>query len=231
MLQINTIKIILNKLEKSCFDFLVIGGLISNAVCKEHSRSIDDIDIVFDDDIKNVEVLFKKEFEVIRFDYFSFSKTATEESFTSIIKINDENILVEGRKLDYYKSIKKQDYQINDFAFKGVPLEFQIAEKIIAMFSIPHPQYKHLIDLYSFSELSESCYSKKIIKEYFDLLISNKNKIKKELALPLLELIITIDPKKEFEGSIYLSSLQAGYNYSKEYIINKVNKWLNSINL
>ena len=41
----------------------------------------------------------------------------------------------------------------------------------------------------------------------------------------------TGDPNKDFEGSIYLLTLQAGYNYSKEYIINKVNKWLRSINL
>ena len=231
MVKIDTAKIIIDKLEKSGFKFLVIGGLISNAVLLEHSRSIDDIDIIFEDDIEFVEKLFNKEFDVVRFDCFSLSKFSTEESFTSIIKIDDENILVEGRRFDYFKFIKEQRYQIENFAFKGVPLEFQIAEKIIALFSIPVPQYKHLIDLYSFSQLNESSYSKKKIKEYFDLLVTNKNKTKKELDLPLLEPITAIDPNKDFEGSIYLLTLQAGYNYSKEYIINKVNKWLRSINL
>lgn len=231
MLKIETIKTAIEKLEKSDLSFQIIGGLISKAVLLKHSREVNDIDIIFDNDIDYVEKIFLKEFEVIRFDRYSFSKLSTEESFTSIVNINDETVLIEGRKFDCLKSIKEQKYYINNFYFKGVPLEFQIAEKIIALFSIAKPEYKHLIDLYSFSKLDKSLYDKKMIKEYFNLLINIKNKVKRELKLPLLDLVTTIDSKKDFEGSIYLLTLQASYNYSKEYVIDELNKWLKTINL
>ena len=227
----NTFKIVLNKLSKLDFNYLLIGGLLCKSVLLNHSRETNDIDILFDIDIKRIEELFKKEFEVIRFDSFSFSKYSTEESFTSIVRINGEDVLIEGRRIDYLNKIKKQTYKIDDYSFIGVQLEFQIAEKIIAMFSVPIPEYKHLIDLYSFSLLDESIYDKKKIKEYFDLLMFNKNKVKKMMNLPLLVPIKSIDSNKEFEGPMYLLTLQAGYNYSREYLISKVNEWLNSLSL
>jgi len=93
------------------------------------------------------------------------------------------------------------------------------------LFSIEVPLYKHLIDLYSFSQLDECSISKDDIKKYLDLLLTYKNNVKKKLKLPLIDLQSHIEISKEFEGSLLLP-LQAQYNHNKEYIISEINKWL-----
>lgn len=221
--------ITLSKLSKLDFDFLIIGGLLCKAVLLDHARETNDIDIVFNTDLKRIEGLLRKEFAVIRFDYFPISDISTDESFAALVKINNEKILIEGRKVPYFNQIKKETYKIGDLTFEGVAKEFQIAEKIIAMFSIPVPLYKHLIDLYSFSFLDETIVDKKEIKKYFDLILSHMNEVKKKQKLPLIVPTKNIDSNKEFEGSLYLISLQSKYNYSKEYLINKINEWLSLI--
>ena len=221
----------LDKLSKLDFDYLIIGGLLCKSILGNHGRPVDDIDLICDTDFKKIEEMFKKQFDVVRFDYYSFSKVATEESFTSVIKINGENIIIEGRRFDIFNKIKKETYKIGNHSFKGVPIEFQIAEKIIAMFSVPVPSYKHLVDLYSFSLLDESVANRREIKRYFDLLLSYKNEIKKKLGLPILKSTHFVDPNQEFDGSFYLSSLQAQHNYSRDYLVNKINEWLSSLSI
>lgn len=217
--------IALDKLNKLDFDFLIIGGLICNVILKEHARRTSDIDLICDTDFHKIEELFKKEFDVVNFLYFPFSSEATEESFSCFVKINDEIIHIEGRRFEIFNDIKRSTYKIDQHTFNGVPIEFQIAEKIISIFSIQEPSYKHLVDLYSFSQLDDSSINKKDVKKYLDMLLSYKNNIKKKLNLPLICLSPIIDVNKEFEGSLLLP-LQAQYNCSKEYIISEINKWL-----
>ncbi len=217
--------IALEKLNKLDFPFLIIGGLICNASLEEHARETKDIDLIFDTDFKNIEEIFRKEFDVLRFLFFPLSNSTTEESFSCFVKINEEIIHIEGRRFLIFNKIKGNPYKIGNHTFNGVPIEFQIAEKIIAIFSIENPEYKHLVDLYSFSALKESSINAELIKYYLNLLLSYKNDIKKKLNLPLISISPTIDIHKEFEGSVLLP-LQAQYNYSKEYIISELNKWL-----
>ncbi len=217
--------IALEKLNILDFPFLIIGGLICNATLKEHARETKDIDIIFDCDFKKIEEIFRKEFDVVRFLFFPLSNSTTEESFSCFVKINEEIIHIEGRRFLIFNKIKGNVYKLDDHTFKGVPLEFQIAEKIIAMFSIEIPEYKHLVDLYSFSVLEDSFINTELIKYYLNLLLSYKNEVKKKLNLPLIKLSQKIDINKKFEGS-FLLPFQAQYNYSKEYIISELNMWL-----
>ena len=217
--------IALEKLNKLDFPFLIIGGLICNATLKEHARETKDIDLIFDTDFKKIEETFRKEFDVVRFLYFPLSKSTTEGSFSCFVKVNDEIIHIEGRRFHIFNTIKGRLYKIGNHTFSGVPIEFQIAEKIIAIFSIEIPEYKHLIDLYSFSVLKDNSINIELIKYYLNLILSYKNDIKKKLNLPLINVSQKIDINKKFEGS-FLLPLQAQYNYSKEYIISELNKWL-----
>ena len=54
----------------------------------------------------------------------------------------------------------------------------------------------------------------------------NENKIRKSLYKPLNALKLYIEKDKTFSGSEILMTLQAGYNVSKETMIEEVNKWL-----
>jgi len=221
----NNLEIALNKLKKLDFDFLIIGGLICNAVLANHARRTSDIDLICDTDFHKLEELFKKEFDVVRFLIFPLTNEATEESFSCFVRIDNEIIHIEGRRFDIFNNFKRSVYQIGQCTFNGVSVELQIAEKIIAMFSIRVPLYKHLVDLYSFSQLDECSIDKDDIKKYLDLLLSYKNDVKKKLKLPLIHLQSHIEVNKEFEGSLLLP-LQAQYNHNKEYIIEEINKWL-----
>lgn len=221
----NNLEIAINKLNTLDFDFLIIGGLICNAVLANHARRTSDIDLICDTDFHKLEELFKKEFDVVRFLYFPLTNEATEESFSCFVRINNEVIHIEGRRFDIFNKFKRSVYQIGQCTFTGVSVELQIAEKIIAMFSIEIPLYKHLVDLYSFSQLDECSISKDDIKKYLVLLLTYKNNVKKKLKLSLIDLQSHIEINKEFEGSLLLP-LQAQYNYSKDYLISEINKWL-----
>jgi|GEM_PF-2756677 len=221
----NNLEIALNKLNNLDFDFLIIGGLICNAVLANHARRTSDIDLICDTDFHKLEELFKKEFDVVRFLYFPLTNEATEESFSCFVRIDNDVIHIEGRRFDIFNKFKRSVYQIGQCTFNGVSVELQIAEKIIALFSIEVPLYKHLIDLYSFSQIDECFISKDDIKKYLELLLTYKNNVKKKLKLPLINLQSHIEVNKEFEGSLLLP-LQAQYNHNKEYIISEINKWL-----
>lgn len=221
----NNLEIALNKLNNLDFDFLIIGGLICNAVLANHARRTSDIDLICNTDFHKLEELFKKEFDVVRFLYFPLTNEATEESFSCFVRIDNEVIHIEGRRFDIFNKFKRSIYRIGQCAFSGVSVELQIAEKIIAMFSIEVPLYKHLVDLYSFSKLNDNSFNKNDIKNYLKMLLSYKNNVKKKLKLPLIDLQSHIEVNKKFEGSLLLP-LQAQYNHNKEYIISEINKWL-----
>lgn len=217
------IKYALERLSKLDFDYLIIGGLLCNALLKDHSRTTNDIDIICGTDIDKIETLLRKEFDVVRFDYFAINDIDYEDQFAAIININNKNILIDGRRVDYFNQIERKKYKIEDVSFFGATLEFQIADKIDSLLQVDTPECKHLIDLYSFSKLDKSSINVNELKRYYDLILQRRKIVKTNVK--------TIDINKEFKGSFILSSLNAGYNYSKEYIINMVNEWLKTLNL
>ncbi len=217
---------IIEELNKLPFDFYISGGVIGKFFLKERSRYIKDIDIVTNCDLKEVEMIFRKHFDVDEFIISPFSKVLYAETFICLIRLDGNIIQIDGTKAEWFDRIKPEMYKLNGISFKGVPFEYLIATKIHALISENERPYKHLVDIYSVSKLDQSLFDKQEIKRYLEIYNAYEDKNKKLINKPAARLRLSIEENKRFNGSEILTTLQAGYNVSKETMIEEVNKWL-----
>ena len=217
---------IIEELNKLPFDFYISGGVIGKFFLKEHSRYIRDIDIVTNCDLKEVEMIFRQHLNVDEFIISPFSKVLYAETFICLIKLDGKIIQIDGKKAGNYDEIKPEMYKLNDILFKGVPFEYLIATKIHAMISENERPFKHLVDIYSVSKFDQSLIDKQEVKRYLEIYNDYENRDRKLLNKPAAKLHLSIDENKRFNGPEILTTLQAGYNVSKETMIEEVNKWL-----
>lgn len=221
---------ILNELKKLPFPFYVYGGLTNLFFLKEHARATKDIDILFNFDIKEVEDILKKHFDVLYFHHQLPGINSFEESFSCLIKYKDEEILIDGSKRSYFDEIKTKEYFLGDISFIGVDFNFAIADKIMANTNELIKPYKHLVDLYTISFLPISTYQIKEIIHYMNIINNHDNKMRKIiLNKNNLPLSFSIDENKEYKGSLILSTIQAKYNLNKEYMLIDINKFLKKV--
>ncbi len=86
-------------------------------------------------------------------------------------------------------------------------------------------EYKHLVDLYSYSLLEDKSINIGQIKEFVSSIFKYRNNIRKshdeKEPKPNLHIV-----DKDFKGSYILLALQAGHNISKTYMIDRVNDYL-----
>ena len=129
-------------------------------------------------------------------------------------------------KVDFFNEIEPETYKVNDILFKGVPIEYLVATKILAITSELERPFKHLVDTYSVSLVNPSLFDKKEIKKYMIMFNDYENKNRKILKKQERALKFYIEENKSFNGSKILATLQAGYNISEETMIEEVNKWL-----
>ena len=216
----------IEELNKLPFDFYISGGVIGKFFLKEHSRYIRDIDIVTNCDLKEVEMIFRQHLDVDEFIISPFSKVLYAESFICLIKLDGKIIQIDGKKAGNFDEIKPEMYKLNDISFKGVPFEYLIATKIHAMISENERPFKHLVDIYSVSKFDQSLIDKQEVKRYLEIYNDYENKDRKLLNKSAAKLHLSIDENKRFNGPEILTTLQAGYNVSKETMIEEVNKWL-----
>ena len=217
---------IIEDLNKLPFDFYISGGVIGKFFLKEHSRYIRDIDIVTNCDLKEVEMIFRQHLDVDEFIISPFSKVLYAETFICLIKLDGKIIQIDGKKAGNFDEIKPEMYKLNDLSFKGVPFEYLIATKIHAMISENERPFKHLVDIYSVSKLDQSWIDKQEVKRYLEIYNDYENRDRKLLNKPAAKSYLSIDENKRFNGPEILTTLQAGYNVSKETMIEEVNKWL-----
>ena len=216
----------IEELNKLPFDFYVSGGIICKFFLKEHSRYVKDIDIVTDCDLKEVESIFRQHLNVTEFVSSPASDSFFVESFICLIEIEGKTIQIDGMKLDFFNEIEPEIYKANDLSFKGVPIEYLVATKILAVTNELERPFKHLVDTYSVSLVNPSLFDKKEIKKYMVMFNDYENKNRKILKKQECALKFYIEDGKSFNGSKILTTLQAGYNISKETMIEEVNKWL-----
>ena len=216
----------IEELNKLPLDFYISGGVIGKFFLKEHSRYIRDIDIVTNCDLKEVEMIFRQHLDVDEFIISSFSKVLYAETFICLIKLDGKIIQIDGKKASNFDEIKPEMYKLNDVSFKGVPFEYLIATKIHAMISKNERPFKHLVDLYSVSKFDQFLIDKQEVKRYLEIYNDYENRDRKLLNKPATKLHLSIDENKRFNGPEILTTLQAGYNVSKETMIEEVNKWL-----
>ena len=217
---------IIEELNKLPFDFYISGGIICQFFFKEHSRYVNDIDIVTKNDLKEVESIFRKHFDVIEFIINSFSDPYYVERFMCLIEIDGKIIQIDGMRLDFFDEIKPEIYKINETSFKGVPIDYLAATKILAVTCKVERPFKHLVDIYTVSRLKPSCIDKQEVKKNMVIFNDCENKTRKIFNKQETDLSFYIKDDKTFSGSIILATLQAGYNVSKETMVEEVNKWL-----
>ena len=218
----------IEELNKLPLEFYVSGGVICQFFFEDHSRYVKDIDIVTKRNLKEVESSFRKHLNVVTFIISPISDVYFVEAFTCLIEIDGKITQIDGMRVDFFDEIKPEIYKVNELVFKGVPIEYLLATKILAVTSKVERPFKHLVDAYSASLIDPSLIDKQEIKKYMVIYNNNENKLRKTLNRPNNNLNFFIDKDKTFSGSIILTTLQARYNISKETMIEEVNKWLST---
>jgi len=221
----------IEELNKLPFEYYVSGGVICKYLLKEHSRYVRDIDIVTKRDLKEVESIFRQHLNVIEFISSPITELFLEETFICLIKIDGKIVQIDGMRVDFFDEIKPEIYKVNNNSFKGVPFEYLVATKILAVTSNVERPFKHLVDTYSASLISPSLVDKQEIKKYLLIISDSENKAREVLKKQEIALSFSIKKEKSFSGSKTLNTLQAGHNVSKETMIEEVNKWLLTLNV
>lgn len=224
-----SIKEVLEKLSNLNLDFYVVGGLLCQYYLKDHARYTKDVDILFCSDQSVVEQALKKAFGTIDFSYDKETKDFYEPSFTCFIKVSGLTGQVEGKKINFLSEIKTEQYSYEGISFKGVRIEYVIAEKIVSLLNELSRPFKHLVDIYSFSRIDQSLIDKKEIKRYVLLINEQENQFRKSVNLKEHELPKQIPSSKVFKPPFVLPMFQGKYNLSKETMIEEVNEWLKTV--
>lgn len=219
----------IEKLNKLPFDFYVSGGIICRIFFKDHYRYVNDIDIVTKCDLKEVELVFRKYLNVVEFIINPISEPSFAETFMALVEIDGKISQIDGMKVNFFNEIKPEIYKVNDISFKGVTIDYIAATKIIAVTSEFTRPFKHLVDCYTLSSIDASIIDKQEIKKYLVIINDSENKARKLLNKPKHCLNYFIKEDKTFSGSEIVTTLKAGYNISKETMIEEVNKWLSSL--
>lgn len=234
---------IISILEKAGLQFYVKGGIILANYLGNHARETNDIDIIIPGDsdtfIQQVKKAFSSykgyySFEVIDYKKEKASEKYTYNTFGIDVKVSHEDekqfILLEGTSCELFNSIKPVSYtgkyKDNEFIYKGVPIEYTFADKILAITSDVKRPYKHLIDAYSLTQISTTNINYALLKHYLNIVSSYENKIRRGLGLEENKYEFIVKDSKKFSQSYYLTVLQAGYNLTEKETKEKINLWM-----
>ena len=224
-----SIKEVLRKLVTIDLDYLVAGGLLCQYYLKDHARFTKDVDIVFYEDQKVIEEKLNKAFGTISFTYSEGTNSFYEANFTCLVKVNDLRGQVEGKRIGFFPKIRVEQYSYEGITFKGVCIEYVIAEKLVSILNELHRPYKHLVDIYSFSKIDQSLIDKKEIIRYVSLINAQENEYRKKVGLKEINLPRKISDDKVLNPPIIVPTLQSKYNIAKEEMIREVNEWLETL--
>ena len=224
-----SIKEVIKKLVHVNLDFCVDGGLLCQYYLKEHARYTKDIDILYNAEEKVVEEELKKEFGTIDFFYSNGTDSFYEPYFICFTKVDGLRGQVEGKKINFLSEIKTELYSYGGITFKGVRIEYTIAEKLVSLLNELSRPYKHLVDIYSFTKIDQSLLDKKEIKRYVSLIDSQENEFRKSINVKEKVLPKQILDDKQLNPPIVVPTLQSKYNVSKEEMMSEVNEWLKTV--
>ena len=229
-------------MNEADLDFYVKGGVVQHYYLKDNARPTYDLDIIIEDDSdafvsKLEKSLFKKNARIKNYKKIP----ADEVYYYDIFKLEVE--LLEGEEVfatihldgivnpDIYKAISPLEYKVPkviaaNMTFKGVHIEYVMAEKIIAITNELVRPSKHLIDVYSLMNLD---IDKELLKKYLNLIVDNDNKVRRRLGQDITPYLYQIKKNKEFVGSYIFEALQVGYNIPIKEMIDRVNNWLKEL--
>ena len=224
-------------------NFYVKGGVILQYYLKDKARVTHDIDRLTIDDgesfLNKVKDALKDIKGPLTYVVKEFRKEPANEhyyydTFTIVITAlnNGEpysELAIDGvTNKQIYEHIIPKTYKgpslvDETLSFKGVPIEFEVASKIIAITNELERPYKHLVDAYSLIHIN-MCIG--LVKEYLDLIINSDNQIRSKYGKEINNYVFKVRDDKRFIGTKVLPSLQAGYVLSFEEIKDEVNKWM-----
>ena len=231
------ISIINNKIP-----FILKGGFIMQYYLNDNLRPTRDLDLITYLDSDSFYKLLKDELDKyegnLSFNIKEYYKSEVSKSyFYNIINLRIDvmykgnhyhELLIDGISVDFYDKIDSCDYQglkaiNNDFRFKGVKVEYVMAEKIMAITNELVRPYKHLIDVYSIIQRDIDL---DLLKKYLNIILEYDNRVRAELNFEKQDYKYLINDNKVFSGNYILPCLQAGYNLRFEKIKEEVNDWL-----
>lgn len=221
-----SIKEVLKKLANTHLDYYVLGGLLCQFYLKDHARYTKDVDILFNVEPKVVEEELKKVFGTIDYSYNEETDYFYEPFFTCFTQTNNLRGQIEGKKINFFDDINVEEYSYEGITFKGVCIEYLIAEKLVSLLNELKRPYKHLVDIYSFTNIDLSLIDKDEIKRYMSLVNRQENLYRKRVNLKEYKFPKQIPINKVFTPPFILPTLQSKNNVSKDEMIDKVNKWL-----
>ena len=225
----SSIKDALAKLVTLDLDFYVVGGLLCQGYLKDHARYTKDIDIICNDIPEVIEEELAKIFGSIDICFDDENDSFYEQSFTCLTELNGETAQIEGKKIEFFNKVNFREYEYEGVKFRGVNIEYVIAEKLVSLLNELSRPYKHLVDIYSFTKIDQFLIDKDEINRYVHLITDQENKFRNKAGLEEYKLPNQIPLNKEFMGSIIIPTLQSKYNVSKEEMLLEVNKWLKEI--
>ena len=231
------ISIINNKIP-----FILKGGFIMQYYLNDNLRPTRDLDLITYLDSDSFYKLLKDELDKyegnLSFNIKEYYESKASKSyFYNIINLRIDvmykgnhyhELLIDGISVDFYDKIDSCDYQglkaiNNDFRFKGVKVEYVMAEKIMAITNELVRPYKHLIDVYSIIQRDIDL---DLLKKYLNIILEYDNRVRAELNFEKQDYKYLINDNKVFSGNYILPCLQAGYNLRFEKIKEEVNDWL-----
>ena len=220
------IKEALAVLKTTKIRFYVVGSLLCHHYLKDHTRYTKDIDIIFDDEFENIKDELTKVFGKIDFFQEEENELFYEPSFTAFIEINGERAQIEGKRIKFFNEVEIDSYEIDGVSFKGARIEYVIAEKLVSLLCELARPYKHLVDIYSFTQIDQSLINYKEISKYMNLINKQENEYRRRIGLKEFKFDKEILKTKSFSGPVITPTLQSKYNISKEEMIDEINRWL-----
>ena len=232
-------------MQSAGISFYVKGGVIQHYFIEERTRPTYDLDIIINDDadalINKLELALSSLNDSLTFKIKNYKKAAADNIYyydtfnieIAVIQNDKEYVIIhiDGIKNNrIFSEIRPLAYKMPEViahqtTFQGVPIEYVIAEKIIAITNELERPYKHLVDVYGLINLD---INKELLKKYLEIIVDNDNQIRAKLNKPIIPYIYQIKENKKFVGSYIFIALQSGYNIPFEDMVKKVNNWLSN---
>ncbi len=229
-------------LQKTNVDFFVKGGFVMQYYLGSFARPTVDVDIIINSDpdvlAKKLENELSAYNESISFKIGFYAKSKASagyyyDGFTFDIDVfHFEQKLTQirldgiyGPMLDRISPVIYEGPEIvqENFVFKGVPKEYVMAEKIMAITNeLPRP-FKHAVDVYS---LIHTDVDVLLLKHYLDIILSQDNEVRKRLGKRTGPYVYEIKEDKKLLGPFFWAIIQAGYNVPAEEMIKEINLWM-----
>lgn len=234
---------IIEILRSNDITFYVKGGITLQYYLKEHARVTNDIDLLIPSNSlefyeKAQEALNNNKYgldiELSDFRKEEADKDYYYDTFFMMVKVSYRGELIdifslEGTCEQFFNDIEPVIYPgpsfiKEDFTFLGVPLEFTLADKILAITSEQVRPYRHLIDTYSIINIADIDID--LVKKYLSILLKKENKIRDKYGIDHSNYIFEINKDKKFAKNFAYPRMQAGYKETFLEMVNVINKWM-----